>query len=129
MARDWLSFMYTPTLLAEGCRVRGDLQLVSYSLIQGLVEGSVTHSSVETLQVGRTGWIFGTIEAKGPVVVEGRVDGNIVSDTYIRLTPTASVSGSLKAPAVDVQSGALLQGEVQMPVPRVRSLTPRKAAG
>lgn len=124
MPRDWLQFTYTPTLIAEGSRMKGDLAFVSNTHIHGIVEGNVQQTSLEALNIGPTGWIYGSIESKGPVLVEGRIDGDIVSDTSIRLLPTATVSGALKAPIVRVHPGALLQGEVQMNA-KVRPLTRR----
>lgn len=123
MRREWMQFTYTPTMIAEGSRMKGDLTFVSNTQIHGIVEGDVQQTTLELLQIGPTGWIHGCVDSKGPVVIEGRIDGDIASETSICLHPTATVSGALKAPVVKVLPGALLEGEIQMnskvrPLPR-----------
>jgi cytoskeletal protein CcmA (bactofilin family) len=129
MPKDWLQFVYSPSMISEGTRLKGDLTFVSNAQVHGVVEGSIAQSSLENVQVGPTGWVYGSIDSKGPVVIEGRVDGNITSDTSIRLMPTATVSGALKAPIVRVLPGALLQGEIQMHASKVRAVNPRRSVG
>ena len=103
-----------PTLIAEGTRVQGALTFVSGVQVFGMVEGQIEQQSLEPLHVGRTGWVNGSVTSQGPVLVEGRVDGDIISATRIRLLPTAVVTGSLIAPAVDIRAGARFQGNVEM---------------
>ncbi len=57
--------------------------------------------------------IKGGIDARGPVVIEGRVDGNLVSITKIRLLSTAIVHGTLTAPAIEIASGAIFEGDIK----------------
>src|SRR5271166_452243 len=96
-----LTEVTAPTLIAEGTRVRGELTFQSGTQVFGIVEGDLVQQSLESLQVGKTGWINGTITSQGPVLIEGRVDGQINSSTKIKLMPTASVRGALTAPNVE----------------------------
>jgi cytoskeletal protein CcmA (bactofilin family) len=128
MPREWLQFTYAPSLISEGTRMKGDLSFVSNAQVHGIIEGNVHQTGLESLQVGPTGWIHGSIDSKGPVLVEGRIDGDVTSETSIRLLPTATVSGCIKAPIVRVHPGALLQGEVEMPHSKIRPLHARKHA-
>lgn len=116
-----------PTLIAEGTRVTGSLTFISGVQVFGTVEGQIEQQSLEPLHIGRTGWVNGAILSQGPVVIEGRVDGDIVSTTRIRLLPTAIVTGALIAPAVDIRAGARFQGNVEMGKAK-RASTPKKAA-
>ena len=102
------------TLIAEGTRLQGSLTFVSGTQVFGMVEGDIDQQSLEPLHVGKTGWVNGTIASRGPVLVEGRVEGNIQSSTRIRLLPTAVVRGALIAPAVDIRAGAIFEGDVEM---------------
>ena len=86
----------------------------SNTQVFGVVEGELIQQSLETLQVGKTGWVHGSIISQGPVLIEGRVDGEITSATKIQLLPTATVHGKLRAPAVEIQAGALFEGELHM---------------
>ena len=104
----------TPTLISEGTQVQGILTFYSGTQVFGLIEGSVSHLSLEPLQIGKSGWINGHIQATGPVIVEGRVDGDITSETRIKVLPTAVVRGALKAPSIDIRAGAAFDGEIAM---------------
>lgn len=102
-----------PTLIAEGSRLQGSLTFFSNAQIFGVVEGDVLQQSLETLCVGKTGWVNGTIASQGPVIIDGRVDGNITSSTHIHLSPTATVRGILIAPTISVRAGAIFEGELK----------------
>ena len=78
--------------------------------------------------MGRTGWVHGSVSSQGLIVVEGRVDGNIYSSSQIALLPTANVRGSLIAPSVTVQPGALFEGEFIMRWAKNRAEFDKKAA-
>jgi len=103
-----------PTLIAEGSRMNGSLTFTSHTHVFGTIEGDVTQQTLEALHVGRSGWVHGAISSQGPVLVEGRVDGNITSTTQIQLLPTAIVHGKLHAPSVIIRPGAIFEGELEM---------------
>lgn len=117
-----------PTFIAEGSRVEGTLTFFSCSQIFGVVDGDVIQQSLEPLQVGRTGWVHGNLISQGPVLVEGRVEGDIQSATHIRLMPTAVVRGCLNSPSIEIRPGALIDGELAMEkAPVLRDLLPQAA--
>ena len=118
----------TPTLIAEGTRLQGTLTFISATKVFGIIEGEVEQQSLEPLQVGKTGWVNGSITSQGPVLVEGRVDGNIHSTTRIKLLPTAVVRGSLMAPSIEIRAGAAFEGEVEMASCRTEAAPVRAAA-
>lgn len=104
----------SPTLIAEGTRVQGALTFYSSTQVFGIVDGELIQQSLEMLQIGRTGWVNGNIAARGPILIEGRVDGNVESSTQIRILPTATIRGCLKAPVIEIRAGALFDGELKM---------------
>jgi len=112
-----------PTLIAEGTRVQGSLTFHSQTQIFGVVEGELLQQSLETLQIGKTGWVNGTIESQGPVLIEGRVDGDVTSATKIQLLSTATVHGALRAPAVEIRAGALFEGDMAMRQGKVEEIS------
>jgi cytoskeletal protein CcmA (bactofilin family) len=117
-----------PSLIAEGSEVKGSLTFHSYTQVFGIVDGDVTQRSLEPLQIGKSGWVHGGISSQGPVLVEGRVEGDIESATHIRLMPTAIVRGVLSAPSIEIRPGALIDGELRMEdAPPVRNLIPQAA--
>jgi len=113
-----LTEVLIPTLISEGSRVQGELTFSANTQVFGVVEGTLRQESLEPLQVGRSGWVQGEIVSRGPVLIEGRVDGNVFSHTQIRLLPTAVVNGTLRAPRIDIRPGALLEGEITTGTPR-----------
>jgi cytoskeletal protein CcmA (bactofilin family) len=104
----------SPTLITEGSVIKGEITLKGETQILGLVEGEVFHESTQCLTIGKSGRIKGSIQSKGPVQIEGTVEGNITSATRIKLLPSASVVGQMKAPLLDIRSGAKMQGESLM---------------
>lgn len=117
-----------PTLITEGSRIQGNLTFLSATQIHGLVEGDVEQQSLEPVQVGRTGWVKGAVRSAGPVVVDGRVDGDIVSATKIRLSATACVHGALSAPHIEVRPGAIFEGDFNMKAKVLAAKPSKKAA-
>jgi cytoskeletal protein CcmA (bactofilin family) len=104
----------SPSIIAEGTTSQGSLTFQSNAQVFGVVEGEILQQSQENLHIGKTGWVHGNITSSGPIIVEGRVDGNIKSNTVIRLAQTATVHGILEAPAIQVIAGAFLEGELKM---------------
>ena len=112
-----LTQLSPPTLISEGTRVQGDLIFFSHAHVFGIVEGALAQQSLEPIHVGKTGWVSGDIRSRGPILLEGRVDGDVESDTQIRVLATATVRGKISAPRVEIRAGAVLDGELSMPLP------------
>lgn len=122
-----LNKIIPPTLIGEGCKSQGSLLFAAEAEVSGIVEGDLDQESTESLQIGKSGWIRGSIRSRGPVLIEGRVEGSVESKMKIHLGPTATVLGSLHAPSICVDAGALFEGEVEMRVAHQtsRNLGPR----
>lgn len=104
----------SPTLVAEGSRIQGNLSFQSQAQVYGIIDGGITQESMETLVIGPSAWISGPIESVGPVVVEGRVDGHITSQTTVRLLPTAQVNGTIQARNLEVRAGAMVDASLKI---------------
>ncbi len=117
-----------PTLIAEGSLLHGEFIFRSAAEVHGQIEGNLRQESLEKLCIGATGWIRGSIVAKGPVYIEGRVEGDVISSVKIRLSASACVHGSLISPCVDVRPGALFEGETKMKTTGALTLIPSKRA-
>ncbi|MBI4404003.1 MAG: polymer-forming cytoskeletal protein [Deltaproteobacteria bacterium] len=108
------------SLIAEASIAEGSLTFFSRALVFGVVEGSVVQQASEPLQIGKTGWVRGDINSQGSVLIEGRVEGNIISSFRITLAPTARVTGCLHAPKIEIKAGAHLEGEIMTKKPPAR---------
>lgn len=102
------------SFISEGTRVQGSVSLHSSASIHGVVEGDVVQQSVEQLQVGHSGWVHGSITSLGPILIEGRVEGDIRCRSRVRISASAVVRGSLEAPAIDVAPGAQVNGDLKI---------------
>ena len=100
----------TPSHIAEGSRIRGDLYFFSEAEVFGTVEGNVRQESLEPLSIGQFGWVHGDIRSTGPVLVSGRIDGEISSDTQVRVLSTARIEGTIRAPSIEIRPGAIVNG-------------------
>ena len=90
---------------------KGDLTADEDLLIQGRVEGSITHT--QRLIVGAQGTVKANIRAQ-LIVVEGTVDGDLQAEKSILVKETAKICGNLFAPIVSIMEGAKFSGNIDM---------------
>jgi cytoskeletal protein CcmA (bactofilin family) len=99
------------SVLGPTLRFRGELSAQEDLLIQGSVEGSITHT--QCLTVGTDGSMKGDIRAR-VIVVDGKVDGDLYATESVSIRATAKVKGNLFAPRVGIAEGAFFQGQIEM---------------
>ncbi len=104
----------TPTIIAEASHLHGDFIFKTAGIVRGIVEGHLHNESHETLRISREAWVRGTITSLGPVVIEGKVEGDINSQQRIELSPHANVNGLLNAPNLIIHPGASVDGDFKM---------------
>ena len=80
--------------------------------IDGRVEGNVNLKNHQ-LTVGANGNLTAEVCAKSIVVI-GQVKGNLVATERIEIQATGVVEGDVKAPRLNVQEGAVLNGSIDM---------------
>jgi cytoskeletal protein CcmA (bactofilin family) len=97
--------------LGEGTSFSGTLQFEGAVRIDGRFEGDV-HGS-DLLIVGPAAAVRAEIQV-GSLVVNGRVEGNIVARKRVELLATAQVSGTIKTPTLIVSDGAVFNGSCEM---------------
>ena len=90
---------------------KGDLTAEEDLLIQGRVEGSITHT--QRLTVGPQGTVKANIRAQ-LIVVEGTVDGDLQAEKSVFVKETARVMGNIFAPSVSILEGACFSGHIDM---------------
>jgi len=90
---------------------KGDLSAEEDLLIQGRVEGSITHT--QRLIVGAQGTVKANIRAQ-TVVVEGTVDGDLQAEKAVIVKETAKVRGNIYSPSVTILEGACFSGNIDM---------------
>ena len=80
--------------------------------IEGQVDGVVQLANHQ-LTIGANGRLKAEVHAKSIVVI-GQVEGNLTATERIEVQATGVVSGDLKAPRLNVQEGAVLNGSIEM---------------
>jgi cytoskeletal protein CcmA (bactofilin family) len=99
------------SVLGPTLRFRGELSAQEDLVIQGSVEGSITHT--QSLTIGAEGSMKGDIRAR-VIVIDGKVDGDLYATESVNIRATAKVKGNVFAPRVGITEGAFFQGQVEM---------------
>jgi cytoskeletal protein CcmA (bactofilin family) len=99
------------SVLGPTLRFRGELSAQEDLIIQGSVEGSITHT--QSLTVGTDGSMKGDIRAR-VIVVDGKVEGDLYATESVSVRATAKVKGNVFAPRVGITEGAFFQGQIEM---------------
>jgi len=107
------------------------------------MEGTLKFNNSTNLQIN--GKFVGTLETKGTltigekaevkvevirgenIIIRGKVNGKIISSKYLELCPTAKVKGSIYAPMLVVNSGAMLKGTCEVPSETVKNTSKKHA--
>lgn len=99
------------SVLGPTLRFRGELSAQEDLIIQGSVEGSITHT--QSLTVGTDGSMKGDIRAR-VILIDGKVEGDLYATESVSIRATAKVKGNVFAPRVGITEGAFFQGQIEM---------------
>jgi cytoskeletal protein CcmA (bactofilin family) len=99
------------SVLGPTLRFRGELSAQEDLIVQGSVEGSITHT--QSLTVGTDGSMKGDIRAR-VIVIDGKVEGDLYATESVSIRATAKVKGNVFAPRVGIHDGAFFQGQIDM---------------
>lgn len=101
------------TLIGAGSILQGDLEFTGGLRVDGHVKGHLTaqDSNKGTLVLSESGVIEGDVNVPH-VVVNGTVNGNIVSTGHVELQANARVTGDIHYKAVEMELGAVLNGSL-----------------
>ena len=113
------------TLIGRSANVQGDIEFAGGLHIDGRSTGSVraTHGSAASLSVSEHGGIEGAVEASN-VVLNGRVNGDIVGSERVVLGGKARVRGNVHYGVIEMALGAEISGKL---VPRNETSGQKKA--
>ena len=92
--------------------VKGDVSGDEDLMIQGRVEGKIKLSK-HNVTIGPDGSVKADVHGR-TVVVEGQVEGDLRGKDQIILRHTARVEGSISAPRVTLEDGAVFRGGIEM---------------
>ncbi len=106
MSNPYNSATERASILGPTLYFKGDLSAEEDLLIQGRVEGSITHT--QRLTVGAQGTVKANIRAQ-LIIVEGTVDGDLQAEKSVFVKETAKVCGNIFAPTVSIHRGRQFQ--------------------
>jgi cytoskeletal protein CcmA (bactofilin family) len=95
-------------------KFKGDLHAEEDLLIQGRIEGSVTHTG-SNLTIGAHGHVEANISGK-KIIVQGHLSGDVHATESVVVEASAHVTGNLFAPSVGIKEGAKFKGRIDMDV-------------
>ena len=101
------------TLIGTGSVLKGDLEFTGGLRVDGRIKGHVSaqDSNKGTLVLSESGVIEGDINVPH-VVINGTVNGNIVSGGHVELQASAKITGDIHYKAVEMELGAILNGSL-----------------
>jgi cytoskeletal protein CcmA (bactofilin family) len=101
-----------PATIGPSISLKGDVSGDEDLMIQGRIEGKVKLTK-HNVTIGSEGRVKADVHGR-TVVVEGQVEGDIRGEEQIILRHTARVEGSITAPRVTLEDGAVFRGGIEM---------------
>ena len=99
----------------EGSEIEGKYMCSGTVMLDAKLSGEIT--SKDTLIIGTQGVIHAAVRA-ATVVVCGEVVGNVTATERVELKDGARVIGTLEAPVIVMEAGAVHDGECRMTKPK-----------
>lgn len=99
------------SIIGPGMRVLGDCSSDGTIRIEGSVQGEVFAG--KAIVVGKEGVVTGDLRTQDAVIA-GQVDGSVVAASRLEVQATARIQGVVHARRLQLEEGALLNGEVRM---------------
>lgn len=121
MANPYDTVTERTSVLGPTLRFKGELHADEELLIQGQIEGSITHS--QRVTICAEGSVKANIRAQ-IIAVEGTVQGDLHADKSVQIKETAVLKGNVHAPNVSIVDGAQFNGNINMDVAKRANAQP-----
>ena len=100
------------TLIASHTEVVGDIKFTDQLYVSGRVTGNVlAEDDKATLVISDDGFVAGEVRVPN-IVINGSVEGNVYASHKVELAPQAKVKGNLYYKLIEMQLGALVDGQL-----------------
>ncbi len=116
------------TLIGRAAQIEGTLSGSADMLIEGKLRGTIDGSG--RLVVAESGRLEANLHAR-VVIISGTVTGDVSADERIELKSSATLTGNITAPRIQIHEGATFQGEVRMATPdkKATAVSPAASGG
>jgi cytoskeletal protein CcmA (bactofilin family) len=99
------------SMLGQGCKIKGDIELQGTIRIDGQFEGSI--SCPDTLIIGKSGVVKADVKVKS-AVIGGKLVGNISATNKIELQSGSHVEGDIQTARLVIDEGVFFEGNCKM---------------
>jgi len=99
------------SIIGPGMTIVGDCETDGTVRIEGAVEGSV--KAGKAVVIGKEGLVAGDIITQD-AVISGRVEGKLVAASRLELQATCRIDGEVQTRRMQLEEGAVLNGNVLM---------------
>ena len=99
------------SILGQGCKVKGDIELQGTIRIDGEFDGQI--NCPETLIIGKSGLVKAEVKVKN-AVIGGRLIGNIQASNKIELQSGSHVEGDIQTARLVIDEGVFFEGSCKM---------------
>ena len=99
------------TILGQGCKFKGEIQLKGTIRVDGEFEGKV--ECPDTLIIGKSGVVKANVEVKN-ANIGGKLVGNIKATNKIELQTGSHVQGDIETVRLVIDEGVFFEGNCRM---------------
>ena len=99
------------TVLGADCQISGDLTIDNDATILGQFDGDLRVT--RSLEVGESARVRGTMLA-GALALSGEIEAVVVAEHTVTLLPGARVKGRIFARQLQIEEGAVYEGELSI---------------
>jgi cytoskeletal protein CcmA (bactofilin family) len=99
------------TILGQGCKVKGDIELDGTIRVDGEFSGSI--ACPETLIIGKSGLVKAEVKVKN-AIIGGKLVGNIHATNKIELQSGSRVEGDIETGRLVIDEGVYFEGNCKM---------------
>jgi len=101
----------SPTFVAEGCRLTGDLETPGALVVCGTIRGDGKVTGMLSM-AAKSHW-EGEIHAQAAIIA-GSVTGKLVVEEKIEIGATAVIRADVVAKSIAIAKGAVIEGDVTL---------------
>jgi cytoskeletal protein CcmA (bactofilin family) len=101
----------SPTFVAEGCQVTGDVQTRGPLVVAGAIHGDGDVAGMLSM-AAKARW-EGDVRAK-QAVIAGEVVGHLLIEEKLEIGSSAVIRGKVTARSIAIAKGAVIEGEVSV---------------
>lgn len=100
------------SMIGESVMIKGEMTSAEDVMIQGAIEG-VIYFKANSLGIGPHASIKGNVFVKA-MVAQGEIKGDVYASEQVILRKPGHVTGTIHAPRISIESGAVLSGGIEM---------------